>query len=65
MCLVKVMWKVRIFDEEHEEDLSEKINLFLQSDQVKELKDIKFSNAVTAYNENEQIYCFSALIIYK
>ncbi len=55
--------KVKIFDESHEKDLEGKVNEFL-----KELKgeviDIKFETAIMTMGE-EQIYCFSAMIIYQ
>lgn len=54
--------KVKVFDESHENDLEEDINNFLQ--EGKEVIDIKFQVAISMYQE-EQIYCFSALIIYK
>jgi len=54
--------KVKIFDESHEKDLEDAINKWL--DEVSgEVIDIKF-NASLACNTSEQIYCFSALIIY-
>ena len=52
---------VKIFDEEHEMDLEDKINSFIRD---KEIVDIKYEVA-TSMNEEEQIYCYSALIIYK
>ncbi len=54
--------KVKVFDESHENDLEEDINNFLQ--EGKEVIDIKFQVAISMFQE-EQIYCFSALIIYK
>ena len=54
--------KVKIFDESHEKDLEVAINDFL--DTIEDLIDIKFSVAVTL-NGEEQIYCFSAMIIYR
>ena len=54
--------KVKIFDESHEKDLECSINAFLQSDI--ELMDIKYSVAITAVGE-DQIYCFTALILYR
>ncbi len=54
--------KVKIFDESHEKDLEAKVNEFLsnlQSDVI----DIKFETAIMTMGE-EQIYCFSAMIIY-
>lgn len=54
--------KVKIIDENHEKDLEEKINDFL-SETDKEIIDIKFQVGVSIFGE-EQIYCFSAMIIY-
>ena len=55
--------KVKIFDETHELDLENKINVFLKENKL-EVIDIKYSVAVM-YDEREQIYCYSAMIIYK
>lgn len=55
--------KIKIFDESHEKDLEEAINKFLQ-EKGAEIIDIKFNVAVAVYAE-EQIYCFSALLLYK
>lgn len=54
--------KVKVFDESHEKDLENSVNSFLKG--VDELLDIKFSVAITAVGE-EQIYCFTAMIIYR
>lgn len=54
--------KVKVFDEGHEKDLETAINEFLD-DEI-ELIDIKYSVALSIFSE-EQIYCFSALILYK
>ena len=54
--------KVKIFDESHEKDLEAAVNAFLGA--VGELLDIKYSVAVTV-NGEEQIYCFTAMIIYR
>ena len=43
------MVQIKVFDEEHEDDLTE--------------MDIKFSTAVSDFEE-EQIYCFSAMVIF-
>jgi predicted DNA-binding protein with PD1-like motif len=56
------MIKVKVFDEEHEDDLTEAINEFIEKEQVK-VCDIKFSTAA-GMMDDEQIYCFSALLIY-
>lgn len=53
---------VKVFDESHEKDLERSVNSFLMT--VDDLIDIKYSVAITACGE-EQIYCFTALIIYR
>ncbi len=55
--------KVKLFDESHEKDLEEEINKFLSTNEV-EVVDIKFSTAIGLFSD-EQIYCFSALVMYK
>ena len=54
--------KVRIFDEEDESDLEEDINEFI-TDMI-EVIEIKYQVGVSVFSE-EQIFCFSAMIIYK
>ena len=54
--------KVKVFDEENESDLENKINSFI--DNVDEIYDIKYNVAVGISGE-DQIYCFSALIMYE
>lgn len=56
------MVQVKVFDEEHEDDLTEAINDFIAKDDIK-VCDIKFATS-TCMGEEEQIYCFSALLIY-
>ena len=53
--------KVKIFDFEDEKDLEDAVNNFLSSDM--DLIDIKYQVSSSIYSE-EQIYCFSAMIIY-
>ena len=55
--------KIKVFDESHEKDLEEAINKFL-SEKEAEIIDIKYSVSACMYAE-EQIYCFSALLLYK
>jgi len=55
--------KIKLFDESHEKDLEEAINKFIEEKQA-EIIDIKYSVSAAIYAE-EQIYCFSALLIYK
>lgn len=55
--------KVKLFDESHELDLEKSINKFLSENEV-ELMDIKFQVSTSVSGE-DQIYCFSALILYR
>lgn len=53
--------KVKIFDCEHEKDLENEINKLLNEVEV---IDIKYQISTSVCGE-EQIYCFSALVLYK
>ena len=53
--------KVRIFDFEDEEDLEKAINEFID-DEI-EVVDIKYSVSSAIFSE-EQIFCFSSMVIY-
>lgn len=53
--------KVKIIDLEHEKDLEDEINEFISD---KEVFDIKYSTSLAIEGE-DQIYCFSALIMYE
>lgn len=55
--------KAKIFDESHESDLEEDINNFIQ-EKNPDIIDIKYSISNSIYSE-EQLYCFSALIMYR
>ncbi|KOO46785.1 sporulation protein Cse60 [Priestia koreensis] len=57
--------RVKIFDEEHEQDLEEVLNEFLQSLPHKSITDIKYQVAVGKDMDGSQIYCFSALVMYE
>ena len=54
--------KVKIFDLESEKDLEEDMNEFLEELEG-EVIDIKYQVSNSVYSD-EQIYCFSAMIIY-
>lgn len=54
--------KVKVFDESHEKDLENSINMFL-STLNSDIIDIKYQVSVSIFGE-EQVYCFSAMIIY-
>lgn len=56
--------QVKVFDEEHEDDLTDALNAFLKEESDIEVIDIKFSTACSIV-EDEQIYCFSALLLYR
>lgn len=59
--IYNLFMKVKIFDEESEVDLEEDINKFVETVDV---IDIKYQVSLGLFSE-EQIYCFSAMIIYK
>ncbi len=54
--------KVKIFDENHEKDLEQAVNKFLTENNI-DVIDIKYEVAVSVFSE-EQIFCFSAMIVY-
>lgn len=60
------MIKVKLFDREHEKDLEQDMNHFLKGLDERKLIDIKYNVAAMAEeDEEEQIYCFTAMIIYR
>ncbi|WP_050616814.1 sporulation protein Cse60 [Bacillus testis] len=59
------MIKVKVFDYEHEKDLEKEMNHFLQKVDEDQLVDIKYNVAAIGEDEDEQIYCFTAMIVYK
>lgn len=59
------MFQVAIFDEEHEKDLEMEVNDFLSSLSEEQFIDIQYRVAATCDQKGDQIYCFSAMIIYK
>ena len=59
------MIKVKIFDQEHEKDLELQMNKFLQTIDEKKLIDIKYNVAALQEDEEDQIYCFSSMVIYR
>ena len=54
--------KVKIFDLEDEKDLENERNAFL-ADLEGELIDIKYQVGLSIFSE-EQVFCFSAMIVY-
>ncbi|MDQ0231173.1 sporulation protein Cse60 [Metabacillus malikii] len=59
------MLQVAIFDEEHEKDLENEMNNFLAKLGDNQVKSIKYSVALTIDEDGEQIFCYSALILYQ
>ena len=59
------MIQVIAFDEENEQDLALEINRFLKTLDENSLVDIRFSVSAFLTSNNEQVYCYSALIIYR
>lgn len=57
-----IKMKVKIFDESHEKDLEEQVNKFLEENDT-DIIDIKYQVSTSVSGE-DQIYCFSAMIIY-
>lgn len=57
-----IILKVKIFDDEDEADLEEDINDFISENHI-EVIDIKYQVGVSVFSE-EQIFCFSAMVIY-
>ncbi len=60
-----VVIQVKVFDYEHEKDLEDDMNKFLEDLDEKKLVDIKYNVAAYQEDEDEQIYCFSAMVIYR
>lgn len=61
--LVNKNMKVKVFDEMHEKDLENSVNNFLSDLNFDNIIDIKYQVSTSMFGE-EQIYCFSAMIIY-
>ncbi|MGE8206266.1 sporulation protein Cse60 [Heyndrickxia sp. NPDC080065] len=59
------MIQVKLFDYEHEKDLEEDVNHFLSKIEENTLVDIKYHVAVASEEDDEQIYCFSAMVMYR
>jgi len=59
------MIQVKLFDYEHEQDLEYEMNMFLKQIHNREIVDIKYNIATSGEDDDNQIYCFSAMIIYE
>lgn len=53
--------KVKVIDENHEKDLENAVNEFIED---KDVVDIKYQVSTSIFG-SEQIYCFSAMILYR
>ena len=53
---------MKLFDEESERDLEFDINCFINNENY-DIIDIKYSVSASLFGE-EQIYCFSAMVLY-
>lgn len=53
--------KVKLFDFDHELDLEDAVNNFIIN---KDIFDIKYQVSTAIFGE-EQIYCFSAMVVYR
>ena len=56
-----IIMKVKVFDEGHEKELEDSVNKFIE--ERDDIIDIKYQVAISIVGE-EQLYCFSAMIIY-
>lgn len=54
--------RVKVFDEMHEQDLENSVNNFISGANI-DVIDIKYQVSISMFSE-EQIYCFSAMIVY-
>lgn len=59
------MIQVKVFDYEHEKDLEIAMNQFLQNIDESKLIDIKYHIAVMMSVDYDQIYCFTAMVVYR
>ncbi|PLR77075.1 sporulation protein cse60 [Bacillus sp. V3-13] len=60
------MIQVKLFDQEHEKDLEYDMNRFLERLDENKIVDIKYNLAAMPEDDDEeQIYCFSAMVIYR
>ena len=59
------MIQVKVFDCEHEKDLEHELNEFLSRLDERKIVDIKYHIAAIPEDADEQIYCFSGMVIYR
>jgi len=61
---VEAVVQVKLFDCEHEKDLEEEMNEFLSRLGEREIIDVKYHVAAIGEAGAEQVYCFSAMVLY-
>ncbi|EHL77744.1 hypothetical protein HMPREF1014_00155 [Bacillus sp. 7_6_55CFAA_CT2] len=54
------MIRVKVFDESHEKDLEDAVNVFLKKIDDSNFVDIKYQVGVSINDDENQIYCFSS-----
>ena len=60
------MLQVKIFDAEHEKDLEEAVNQFLETISESQLREIKFQVAAAEDTDFEEVACcYSAMVVYR
>lgn len=59
------MIRVKVFDESHEKDLEDAVNVFLKKIDDSNFVDIKYQAGVSINDDENQIYCFSAMTFIK
>ncbi|HEU5139312.1 MAG TPA: sporulation protein Cse60 [Bacillales bacterium] len=60
------MLKVKIFDAEHEADLEEEVNRFLETISESQFNDVKFQVAAAEDTESGEMVCsYSAMVLYR
>ncbi|MDN4526549.1 sporulation protein Cse60 [Fictibacillus fluitans] len=61
------MLKIRLFDEEHEEDLEGAVNAFLENIPESHIKDVKYQVSISDSLRSEEeptIYSYSIMVVY-
>lgn len=59
------MLQVKVFDCQHELDLEEEINLFLEKINEEDIFSIEYTTHFLDGGEKDTIYSFSAMILYR
>jgi hypothetical protein len=62
--VVETVIQVKMIDTEHEKDLEFAVNRFLRKLEDEDVVDIKYQVTVDV-DRDEQVYCFSAMVMYK